>query len=113
MILRFETEIGYKNPQNVLIFSKNFALAMKDPFIIDNKLTKVIQLCWVVLIPIPIAPFILSPIGLVLKYNGGFKQIYHLLHPKEKSINDHILNREGKLRYTQFQNVLDLIFKAG
>lgn len=47
------------------------------------------------------------------QYDKNFRQIYHLLHPKEKSINDHILDEVGELRYTRFQKVLDLIFKAG
>lgn len=40
MILRFGAEIGYKGPQNLLIFSENLASAMEDPSIIDNKLVE-------------------------------------------------------------------------
>ncbi len=113
MILRFGAEIGYKGPQNVLILSENLASAMEDPSIIDNKLAEDIQLRRVVSVPTPIAPFISSPLGLVSKHDGGIRRIYHLSHPKEKSVNDHIPDGARELRYTRFHEVLDLILKAG
>ncbi len=113
MILRFGAEIGYKGPQNVLILSENLASAIEDPSIINNKLAEDIQLRRVISVPTPIAPFISSPLGLVPKYDGGFRQIHHLSHPKGKSVNDHIPDGAGELRYTRFYEVLDLILKAG
>ncbi len=113
MILRFGAEIGYKGPQNVLILLENLASAMEDPSIINNKLAKDIQLCRVVSGPTPIVPFISSPLGLVPKHDGGFRRIHHLSHPKEKSVNDHILDGVGELRYIRFHKMLDLILKAG
>lgn len=102
MILKFRAKIDYKNSQNELIFSENLASAMEDLSIIDNNLAEDIQLHRVVSVSTSIAPFISSPLGLIPKHDGGFRQIYHLLHPKEKSVNEHILDGAGKLRYTRF-----------
>lgn len=113
MILRFEAEIGYKGPQNVLILLENLASAIEDPSIIDNKLVEDIQLRRVVFVPTPIASFISSPLDLIPKHNGGFRQIHYLSHPKKKSVNDHISDGADELRYTWFHEVLDLILKAG
>ncbi len=113
MILRFEVEIGYKDPCDVLKLSKNLASAMEDPSIIDNKLEEDICLRKVVSVPVPSPPFISSPLGLVLKHDGDFRRIHHLSHPKGRSVNDHIPDGAGELRYTRFQEVLDLILATG
>lgn len=113
MILRFGTEIGYKGPQDVLILSENLAPAIGDPSIIDNKLEEDLHLQYVVHVPTPLTPFISSPLGLVPKHDGGFRRIHHLFHPKGRSVNDRIPDGAGELRYTRFQEVLDLTLKAG
>lgn len=110
MILRFEVEIGYKRPPDVLILSKNLGLlAMEDPSIIDKKLEEEICLKRVVLVPNPSPPFISSPLGLVPKHDGDFRQIHHLSHSKGKSVNNHIADGVGELRYTRFQESFNLI----
>ena len=60
----------------------------------------------------PLIPFISSPLSLIPKHNGGFQHIHHLSHPKGRSINNHISDKEGELRYIKFQEVLNLILKA-
>lgn len=112
IILRFGAEIGYKGPQDVLILSENLVSVMKNPSIIDNKLEEDFQLCRVVHVPTSSTPFISSPLSLVSKYDGGFRQIHHLSHPKGRSVNNRIPDGEGELRYTRFQEVLDLTLKA-
>lgn len=112
MIIRFGAEIGYKNPCDVHILSKNFASAIDDPSIINKKLEEDLWLRRFVHIHIPSISFILSPLGLVLKYDGGFSHIYHLSHPKGKSVTFYVSDRVGKPRYTRFQEVLDLILDA-
>lgn len=99
MIFKFRAEIDYKSFQNMLIFSKNLVSAMEDLFIINNKLAKDIQLCWVVFIPIPTAFFILLSLTLVFKHERRFRQIYPFLYLKRKSTNDYISEETKKLQY--------------
>lgn len=63
--------------------------------------------------PNPSVLFILSPLGLVSKHDGGFRRIHHLSHPRGHSVNDHIPDKAGELRYRRFQRVLEFILKAG
>lgn len=108
MIIRFGTEIGYKGPRDVLILSENLASTIDNPSIIDEKLEEDLRLCRVVLVPTPLTPFISSPLGLVPKYNGDLRHIHHLSHSKGKLVNDHTSDSIGELRYTRFQEVLNL-----
>lgn len=98
MILRFEVELGYKGPRDAFILSKNLSSVVKDPSIIDNKLKEDFRLQQVIPVPNPKSSFISSPLGLVPKYDGGFRQIHHPSHPKGRSVNDHIPDKVGELR---------------
>lgn len=71
---------------------------MENPSIIDNKLKEDLHLRRIVHISTPPTPFISSPLGLIPKQNGGFKQIYHLSHPKGGSVNNYIPDGAGELR---------------
>lgn len=99
IIFKFRAEMDYKSFQNVLIFSKNLVSAMKDLFIINNKLAKDIRLCWVVFVRIPTAFFILLSLTLVSKHERRFRQIHPFLYLKKKSINDYIPEETKKLQY--------------
>lgn len=61
----------------------------------------------------PSLPFIFLPLGFMPKHNRGFWQIYYRSHSKRYSVNDHILDRVGKLRYTRFQELPNLILPMG
>ena len=114
MILRFGAELGYKGPSDAFILSDNLTSALKDLVIIDKKLQedlasgRVIQLQGP-----PTPPYICSPLGLIPKHDGGWRRIHHLSHPRGESVNDHIPDGAGKLRYTRFQEVLQLVTRAG
>lgn len=69
---------------------QNLASAMKDPSIINNKPKEDLHLRRDVHAPSPPIPCILSPLGLVSKHDGGFKQIYHLSHLKRRLANNRI-----------------------
>ena len=58
-------------------------------------------------------PFILSPLGPILKHDEDFKQIDNLSYLKESSINNNISDGVRELRYIQFQEILDLILGVG
>lgn len=113
MIFKFGAEISYKSLQYLLILSENLASAMEDPSMIDNKLVEDLYLRRVVPILSPTGSFISSSLGLVSKYDGGFKQIHHLSHPKGRSVNDNISDGTRQLQYARFQKVRDLILRAG
>lgn len=56
--------------------------------------------------------FISSPMGLVHKQDGGWTKIHHLSHPVGRFVNDHIPNGAGEMRYTQFQDVLQMVIRV-
>lgn len=114
MILHFEVKLGYKGPSNAFILSDNLALALKNPAIIEKKLQKDLASSRVTQPQgAPTPPYICSSLGLVLKYNGSWQKIHHLFHPRRESINNYISDGAGKLRYTCFQEVLQLVTRAG
>lgn len=68
----------------------------------DNKLEENLCLQQIILMFNLITSFISSNLDLVLKYDKSFQQIYHLSHPKGKWVDDHIPDKEGKIRYAKF-----------
>ncbi len=113
MIIRFGVEIGYKDPMDTFILSENLASALEDTEIIDNKLRDDLALQQVVEIKAPAPPFISSPLGLVPKHDGDWRKIHHLSHLRGHSVNDQIPDGKGEMRYTQFQDVLRMVTRAG
>ncbi len=61
----------------------------------------------------PSHPFICSPLGLVPKYDGGWRRIHHVSQPNGELVNDYIPDSVGEIRYTRFQEVLQLVINAG
>ena len=61
----------------------------------------------------PRLPFICSQQGLVPKHDGCWRRIHHLSHPCRKLVDDYIPDRAGKMRYTRFQEVLQLVTNSG
>lgn len=47
------------------------------------------------------------------KHDGGLRRIHHLSYPRGQSVNDHIPDGAGELRYTRFQEVLQMVIQAG
>ncbi len=113
MISRFSAKLSYEGPLDAFILSDNLASALKDPAIIDKKLTENLALSRMVDIEKPTPPFVCSPLSLVLKHDGGWRRSHHLLYPRGESVNDHIPDGEGELRYTRFQKVLELVIQEG
>ena len=65
------TELGYEGPLDAFILSDNLTSALKDPPIIDKKLTEDLVLGRVVEVEKLTPLFICSPLDLVPKYDGG------------------------------------------
>lgn len=112
MILCFAAQLGYKKPK-AFILSKNLEPALVDPQIIDKKLAKDLKSQRVEEVAKSISLLISSPLKLVPKYNKGQRKIHHLSHLVGCSVNDHIPDGVGEIRYTWFQDVLQIIIWAG
>lgn len=113
MILRFGAKLGYVGPP-AFSLSDNLASALQDPTIIEKKLQEDLASGRVTQVQDPpTPPFICSPLGLVPKYDEGWRRIHHLSHPPGKSVNDYIPDGAGEMRYTRFQEVLQLVTQAG
>ncbi len=102
MILRFGVELGYEGSLDAFSLSDNLASALTDQPIIYKKLTEDLEVGRVVVVEKLIPPFIFSLLRLVRKHNGGWKGIHDLSHPRSESVNDHIPDGKGELRYTRF-----------
>lgn len=108
IIFRFRAKVGYKGPPT-FILSENLASAFQDPTMIENKLKENLLSGHVIqLQKPPTPPFICLPLGLVLKHDRSWRRIDHLFHPQGKSVNDYIPDWAGEMRYTRFQEVLQL-----
>lgn len=112
MILCFGAQLGYKGPE-ALILSKNLASALVDTEIIDKKLADDLKSRKVEEVLNPNLPFISSPLGLIPKHDRGWRKIHHFSHPVGRSVNDHIPDGAGEMRYTWFQDVLRMVIRAG
>lgn len=112
MVLRFGAELVYEGPKAFILFD-NLASALKDPTIIEKKLQEHLALGRVIPVHQPKRPFICSPLGFVPKHNGGWRRIHHLSYPRGESVNDYILDGAGEIRYTRFQEILQLVINAG
>ncbi len=62
---------------------------------------------------IPISNLQISPIGLVPKSTGGWRLITHLSYPKEAGINNFIDPEHCTVKYTSFDNVIEMLSKLG
>jgi len=57
----------------------------------------------------PISTLRISPIGLVEKSDHTWRPITHLSYPKENSVNDFIDEKVCAVKYSSFDQVLDMI----
>ena len=85
--------------------------ALKNLAIFNKKLIEDLALSKLVEVIKPTSSFICFPLGLVPKHNGFWKRIHYLSYPPSQSINNHILDKVGELRYTRFQKVLKIVIQ--
>lgn len=112
MITRFGAELGYEGSTDILILSKNLSSALVDTKIIDKKLCEDLALQRAVEVK-PKRLFISSPLGLVSKHDGGWRKIHHLSHLVGRWVNNHISDGAKEMRYTRFQDVLEMVIRGG
>lgn len=94
---------------NTFILSKNLVLALVDANIIDKKMTNDLASGQVELVTDPRSLFISSPLGLVHKHNRSWRRIHHLSHLAERLVNNNIPNGVREIRYSQFQDILQMV----
>lgn len=112
IIICFRAHLGYEGP-NAFILSKNLASALVDTEIIDKKLADDLRCCRVEKVTNSTLPFIFSPLGLVLKHDRGWKNIHHFSCPVGRSDNHYISDAAREMKYTQFQDILQMVIRAG
>lgn len=61
----------------------------------------------------PISTLRTSPIGLVNKSDGSFRLIMHLSFPSGCSVNDFVDPNETSVKYTSFDEVIDMVSSLG
>ena len=59
------------------------------------------------------AQYVYSPLGLVLKHDGGWRRIHDLSFPNGQSVNDGIPHEWGALEYTTFDDAVDALLLQG
>lgn len=111
-IIEFGAKIGYQGPPQQIL-SENLSSATDSPDIISRDLDNQINHDRVTRIDILPTQFILSPLGLVRKPNGGWRRIYHLTHPRGSSVNCIIQEEFGMLEYTIFDDSMEMLLKVG
>ena len=61
----------------------------------------------------PAPPFISSPLGLVLKHDGGWRRIHHLSFSGRRSVNDNIPKDYSAIKYITIDTIFQLVVDAG
>ena len=61
----------------------------------------------------PVSNLRCSPIGVIPKKTGGFRLITHLSFPPNLSVNDFIDEKFTTVKYSYFDNAIDLIKTLG
>lgn len=62
---------------------------------------------------LPISNLQISPIGLVPKYDGGWRLINHLSYPNDHGINQFIDPVHCTVKYSSFDNVINMLTHLG
>ena len=62
---------------------------------------------------LPISNLQISPIGLVPKYDGGWRLITHLSYPNDHGINQFIDPVHCTVKYSSFDNVINMLTHLG
>ena len=102
--------MGYAGPQ-FTYFANNLRSAFQQPEVIDATLKDECETGHV-LGPFrhpPLPNFRTSGLGLVPKHDGGWRIIYHLSVPQERSINDYIDPTEYSLSYCTIDDAINTL----
>ena len=106
--------LQYTGPR-LSVFSKNLVSADNNRLETLAKLQKEINLGRIIgpFINKPISNLRISPIGLVEKTDNTWRLITHLSHPCDNSVNDFIDQQFCAVRYSSFDNALNMVSSLG
>jgi hypothetical protein len=110
--VRYGVYVGYDGPV-VSFRGKNLPTVAEDPEALFADLAKNIHRERACRRPSAMTTFMCSPIGLVPKPGGSWRRIHHLSFPKGSSVNDHIPEPYGRLKYHSFEEAIRLLAAAG
>ena len=107
-------KIGYKGPRTVFHISKNHASANEAPDILTADVKKQSEAGRLEILPSPLSEvYVCSPLGLVLKSDGGWRRIHDLSFPGGSSINDGIPKDYGALEYAAVDDAMTALIARG
>ena len=111
---RFGFDIGYRGPLTPGS-TRNLLSAHSNPIPVTEALSKELvrgHTAGPFSSP-PLPNFHCSPLGVVPKKDGTFRIILDLSSPKGSSINDGISKENYSVRYSSFDEAVDLVFRLG
>lgn len=93
------------------MYSKNLKSATEHHDHLMDKINKEIKLGRIMgpFDQLPISNLHISPVGIVLKSDGGWRMITHLSYPSDRGINDFIDPDLCTVQYASFDGVVDMI----
>lgn len=111
-IIKYGARVGYQGLDQKIL-STNLPTATDAPHILQDYLTLQLKKNRVTRLEVLPSRFISSPLGVEPKPSGGWRQIQHLSHPRDKSVNCHIPVEHGALEYTSVDEAIELILHMG
>jgi hypothetical protein len=114
-IITFGANLGYLYRPDQLIINDNLASALLQvyPDAITSDIDKRIALLQIRRIDTPPSKYVRFPLGLTPKSDGGWRHIHHLSYPAGHSVNNHTPRQWGSLVYTQFDEAVATVLRAG
>jgi hypothetical protein len=112
-ILESGALIGYEGPPQKII-SKNHTTVNLAPSEITDKLQADLAAI-IAIFPSqhPTSQLISSPLELVPKHDGGLRRIHDLSYPLGRSVNAHIPQDYGSLKYAKIEDIPEKVIRAG
>jgi ribonuclease HI len=116
-IIQYGAKLGYEGPTDVTIKQHNHPSAKVNTQVIADDIKKELSLNRLKKLPALPQQYYCSPLGLVPKTaegkHTGWRRIFDLSSPKNRSVNDHIAKEFGYLQYETFDEAVAAVAKAG
>jgi hypothetical protein len=115
LIHQFKHGFNLKASTNQSFHSNNHKSAHQNPEIVTQKLQKELKAGRIAgpFPKPPFEPFMVSPLGLVPKKDGGFRVIHDLSYPKGHSVNDSIHHSDSTVQYAKIDDAIKIIKRMG
>jgi hypothetical protein len=106
-------KIGYIGPQVFRIGANHFS-ANEPPDILTADVNKQLQAGRLTILTAPPPnPYVCSPLGLVLKQDGGWRRIHDISSPKNIAVNDGIPRDRRALEYAAVDDAINALIAQG